>query len=380
MTRAVADAQPIDTKGAAGSSAHHGLTPGRGRGKLIFMTAKNASGTAVKRLDSIDQFRGLAILLMVLANFLADKEIVPAWLKHAPDVGLTVIDLIAPFFIFAIGLTYGPSLHRRLARGPSPTPGRAIESRGAEGAFGHFVRRWLAFIGIGAIISAGEIAVGKNASGIGWGVLQAIGAAGLVTLPALLIPARPRALMGLAVLAGYQILLDASWLPIVLASPHGGLHGALAWSGMLIISTAIADDSLKEGAPAWRLPVWSACALAAGVALSAFLPDLAPVSKNRVSASYVLVSIGASGLLFALFRLLVDSLKIRVPLLSGWGKNPLLLYVLHYLLLAFVVLLDAPWWHAGASPAIVILQAVLLIGILGVVAWALDRKGVVLSL
>src|SRR5512140_710666 len=68
------------------------------------------------RLASIDQFRGLSIVLMVLANYLAGVTLVPAWLRHAPDIGLTVIDLIAPFFIFAIALTYGLSWSRRRAR------------------------------------------------------------------------------------------------------------------------------------------------------------------------------------------------------------------------------------------------------------------------
>jgi len=61
------------------------------------------------RLDAIDQFCGFAILLMVLADYLVDVNIVPAWLKHAPDIGYTVIDLIAPLFVFAIGLTFGLS-------------------------------------------------------------------------------------------------------------------------------------------------------------------------------------------------------------------------------------------------------------------------------
>src|SRR5512136_285651 len=69
-----------------------------------------------ERLEAIDQFRGFAILLMVLADYLSKPESVPAWLKHAHDVGFTIIDLIAPLFIFAIGLTYGMSFHRRLSR------------------------------------------------------------------------------------------------------------------------------------------------------------------------------------------------------------------------------------------------------------------------
>jgi predicted acyltransferase len=71
---------------------------------------------STKRIPSIDQFRGFAILTMVLANYMGGVSLIPAWLKHAPDIGLTVIDLIAPFFIFAIGLTYELSFHRRIER------------------------------------------------------------------------------------------------------------------------------------------------------------------------------------------------------------------------------------------------------------------------
>ena len=49
-----------------------------------------------QRIEAIDQYRGIAVILMVIANYLADVTTVPGWLKHAPDVGLTVIDLIAP--------------------------------------------------------------------------------------------------------------------------------------------------------------------------------------------------------------------------------------------------------------------------------------------
>lgn len=129
-----------------------------------------------KRIDAIDQFRGLAIVLMVLANFLAGVELVPAWLKHAPDIGLTVIDLIAPFFIFAIGVTYGISYRRRLGRD------------GAAKTISHFLTRFLALIGVGALLSAGEYYFGESTAPVQWGVLQAIGVAGLLSMPLLNLP------------------------------------------------------------------------------------------------------------------------------------------------------------------------------------------------
>jgi len=310
------------------------------------------------RIEAIDQYRGMAIILMVIANYLFDVTTIPAWLKHAPDIGLTVIDLIAPFFIFAIGLTYGASY------------GKRVERDGIGPTFGHFLRRWLSLIGIGAIISAGEVLVGKNASPISWGVLQAIGVAGIVTLLVIGLPPWWRALAGLAVLAVYQVLLDARWLSTVLHSEHGGLEGAVAWSAMMILSTVIADvwkqSRVSELGVAWP----SALALAAGLALSA----VAPISKNRVSSSYVLVGLGASGLLFAVVLLAVNRMRFQPSFLRWWGINPLLLYIMHYLLLALVVLPDVPSWHVQAPIPLVIAQAAVIIAILSVAAWFLSRR------
>lgn len=310
------------------------------------------------RIEAIDQYRGIAIILMVIANYLFDVTTIPGWLKHAPDIGLTVIDLIAPFFIFAIGLTYGASYRAR------------IEKDGLGRTLGHFLRRWLALIGIGAIISAGEVLVGKNASPISWGVLQAIGVAGILTLLVIGVPPLWRALIGLGVLAAYQLLLNDLWLATVLHSEHGGLEGAVAWSGMLILSTVIADvwkkSRVSEVGVAWP----SVVALAMGLVLSI----VAPISKNRVSASYVLVSLGASGLLFAAVLLVSNRLRLRPSFLRWWGINPLLLYIMHYLLLALVVLPDASWWHVQASIPLVVAQAAVIIAILSVAAWLLSRR------
>jgi len=317
-----------------------------------------------KRITSIDQFRGFAILTMVLANYMGGVNLVPAWLKHAPDIGLTVIDLIAPFFIFAVGLTYGRSFHRRLERD------------GAFKTYSHFVTRYLAVIGLGAILSAGETALGENASGIDWGVLQAIGAAGLVTLLVIRLPSLYRGLIGLGLLAVYQCLLDRFFLDLTLRSPHGGLFGSLSWSAMLILSTALAD--LLHGSDrAKRIFPWvSVAVLASGIALA----FLSPVSKNRVSASYVLISLGASALLFLAFHWLSERFNWRGRFLAAWGKNPLTLYFLHYLLLGLVFLPGIPGLYAAAPLWLVLLEMLLLIAAISSVAYWLDRKNVVISL
>jgi predicted acyltransferase len=301
---------------------------------------------------------------MVLANYLADVASVPSWLKHARDVGLTAIDLIAPFFIFAIGLTFGPSYRRR------------FEHDGMGRTWGHFLRRFLAIIGIGAVFSAGEALVGLGSGTASWGVLQAIGVAGIVTLLVLSLPLLARLAAAFAILASYQLLLNAFWLPTVLRSGHGGMQGALSWSAMLVLSTVVADFWRKRGRRELPVAASGSLALAAGIALTVIVP----ISKNRVSASYVLVSLGASSLLFSLVQVLVERLHARPALLSWWGANPLLLYVLHYVLLGLFVLPGIPWWHIDAPLLLAAGQCVFLLAALSAVAWLLARKRLKLSL
>jgi predicted acyltransferase len=315
------------------------------------------------RLQAIDIFRGFAILAMVLANYLAGVESIPPWLKHAPDVGLTVIDLVAPFFIFAIGLTYALSFRGRLER---DKPGKV---------YGHFITRYLAILGIGAILSAGERLVGETTASMDWGVLQAIGVAGLLTLAVIRFPTSVRLIIGLGLLAVYQVCLDRTMLATVLASSHGGLFGSLAWSAMLIISTALADF-FHQKSSGWK---WLSAAGSATLLSGLVLTILVPVSKNRVSASYVLISTGISALLFLIFHFLVERAHWRGALLQAWGMNPLVLYVLHYLLIGIVYLPDLPTLYSRAEPWLVIVEAMVLVGSLTAVAIWMKNKKIILT-
>jgi predicted acyltransferase len=314
------------------------------------------------RLAAIDQFRGLAITAMVAADYLSGVQTAPAWLKHAPDTGLTVVDLdlVAPLFIFAIEFTYPLSASRRSRR------------EGWRRAAEHFVRRYLVLIGIGALLSALSSCYGLASN---WGVLQAIGLAGLLTLPFIGLSPAWRLGIGLALLGLYQFLLDQFWLHPVLVSPHGGLPGSLAWGSMMILSTALADLHHDPRQHRWAFPLGLALALAAGVALSVVVA----VSKHRVSASYVLVSLGASALLYGGFTLLQRTL-LRIPLLDAWGANPLLLYILHYMLIGIYFLLGIPAWYTHASGWLMVVQILLLLTVLSLIAVWFKRKNWIFSI
>jgi predicted acyltransferase len=317
-----------------------------------------------ERIISIDQFRGFAILTMALANYMDVVIVIPAWLKHAPDIGLTVIDLIAPFFIFAISLTYGLSFHQRLERD------------GAFVTYNQFFVRYLAIIGLGAIASAGETAVGKNPSGIDWGVLQAIGMAGLITLLVIGLPAIYRWLIGAGILVVYQVILDHFLLNLTILSPHGGLFGSLNWGAMLILGTALADLFHDQGRWKKYIPWASLAILAVGIILALFIP----VSKHRVSSSYVLISLGASALLFLLFNWLSNRFNWKGRFLVAWGKNPLVLYFLHYLIIGIFFVPGIPAIYQAAPVWLVSLELVILIGGVSAVAFWLDRKNIVITL
>ncbi|MHB8071652.1 MAG: heparan-alpha-glucosaminide N-acetyltransferase domain-containing protein [Candidatus Cryosericum sp.] len=320
-------------------------------------------GDVRARLESIDEFRGFAILLMVLADYLEGPAVVPGWLKHAQDVGLTEADIVAPLFILAIGLTFGLSWRSRKARD------------GVKKTIQHFVIRYLALIGIGALLTVLGNLSGMVVDPSNWGLLQAIGVAGLITLAFIGIPMRFRWLAGAALLAAYQVLLGRFWLADVLQATHGGLKGALGWGAMMILATVLGDLFHDEPRRKW-FPDISLGVLLVGIALAL----LVPVSKHRVSASYVLVTLGGSGLVFWLFHLLDLHSNWTVSALKVWGRNPLVLYVLHGLMLGIFVVPGAPGWYAQAPAWLVVIQAAALVGVLSGIGWWLDRRGLTFTL
>ncbi len=318
----------------------------------------NAAG----RLPAIDRFRGLAIMMMIVANFLEYVRWIPAWLKHAPDVGLTVVDLVMPLFVFAMGLTLGASVRRRLARDGAPRTGE------------HVVTRSMALVGIGTLFTLGEIGYGFNPHGSVWGVLQALGASLLIVYPFLFLPTWGRLAASLAVMGVYQWALDAFWLDRVLTSQVAGLPGALSWAALLMLCTVFGDLALGRR---WRAYLGlAALSLASGLALA----PLFPISKHRMSCTFDLTVCGIAALTFAAFEALSSRESRLWGVLEVWGRNPLALYVLHLLLLAFFLLPSAPWWHSDAAPWLLLIELAGFWGVLYAAAWSLDRKGVIISL
>jgi predicted acyltransferase len=305
----------------------------------------------------LDAFRGLAVVAMVVANFLADKTIVPAFLKHAPDIGLTAIDLIAPLFVVAMAVPFRESFERKVQR-----DGRAAAAWATA-------RRYLALIGIGAILSAGQSYALPDGGMVDWGVLQALGVAGLALLCAVGLPPLARLAVGLALMAAYQ-LLQPWTAALVLSRSHGGMIGAVSWASMVLVGEAVVDLARRRSRV--FLPVVGLVIGLAGIALS----PVAPVSKNRVSASYALISLGFSLVLLALYKFAYSKRETRPGPVEIWGKRPLALYLAHQMALAFFVLPGWPWWHEASPTWLVLAQLALLLAGLTWLAYAMERKSV----
>ncbi len=323
----------------------------------------NQGKVQTPRINAIDQFRGFAILLMVLANYFSGINSIPMWLKHAPGIGFTVIDLVAPLFILAIGLTFGLSFQRRISRD------------GTWRTYNHFVSRNLALVGLGLLITVGGSFASIYDSTEYWGLLQAIGSAGLIGLIFININPKFRLVIGLIILAGYQYMLEHYWMDTVINAAHNGPQGVLSWGAMLIMATSL-GDIYRDKESRRMFPLLLIIMMVSGIMLG----TLVPISKHQASASYVLLSLGLSGLIFYLFHQLDALYQFRIPILSEWGKNSLLLYILHGFLLALLVIPQYPSWYISAPLWLVVVQASLLIAILSWIGIYFNNKGLILTI
>ena len=325
------------------------------------------------RYLSIDLFRGLAIVGMIFVDIIAPFDNVPAWSKHAVDYGLTYVDLIAPFFIFAIGLTYKMSFDSTLKR------------EGYVKTYTRFARRYGALAGFGFIGSIHLITY--EGMKFSWGVLQAIGYAGLFTLFFIILPRTVRLVIGVGTLVGYQFILN---IPIEVESVmmtlgdlnlldiHGGIIGGIGFASMLLITTAIIDIF---GEKKKFLILISGFAFTAVGIIIHFIwkayghPVHGGISKERMTPSYVSLTIGLSALLFYLIWYLFDKKDItkgRSLIFQPFGRNALFLYIIHPLF----ILLATLYLPQSTHGALVMFVAAVNVTIIWLLAVWMNRKKV----
>jgi predicted acyltransferase len=330
------------------------------------------------RYLSIDVFRGLAIVTMIFVNVIAPFNKVPAWSKHALDYGLTYVDLVTPFFIFAIGLTYTLSFNRY------------YEKNGWFQTFMRFIRRYAALFGMGMI---GTMFLFTD-QGIfaGWGVLQAIGLAGIFTLIFIRFPRTIRFAIGIGLLALYQYILTITVGTRIISTPlggtismplgdlnyydeHGGVIGGIGFCILLLFCTAIIDDFRKTNK--WWILGMGGIFTSAGIIWHVIWkftdwPPFGGISKERVTPSYILLTVGLGAILFWLLWFIYDKHQLtkNKSILQPIGRNSLFIYIIHPIMIGFTQLI----LHLDTHAALVMFLGFVSVVILWTVSFFLDRK------
>jgi predicted acyltransferase len=345
------------------------------------------------RIVALDQFRGYTVLGMFVVNFVGSFKAVPAVLKHHHTY-CSYADTIMPQFFLAVGFAYRLTLLRRLERD------------GRWAAYAHVIRRSLGLILLGIVLYG----LGKGPAawaeftgpqlgpalrqGLKREVFQTlthIGVTSLWVLPVMAAGPLPRVafLLGSSLL--HLWLSDRFYYAWVNAPPvgiDGGPLGFLTWTVPLLVGSLACDAVLREQrggpSPVWRFVGWAVVLMLAGYALSClnrvtppnsytgrpadllaeppFVPPADPDAKNlwtmsqrSGSVSYLVFAAGFSLLVYALFALAWDAVRLRVGVFDTLGKNALAGYVLHGLVdnpIKAYVPRDAPLWYVAAALAV----------------------------
>ncbi|MGE5353735.1 MAG: DUF5009 domain-containing protein, partial [Acidobacteriota bacterium] len=98
--------------------------------RILISETKPEKKPSSPRADALDALRGLAILAMILSGSIPFSGVaaLPAWMYHAqvppPDhifnpslPGITWVDLVFPFFLFAMGAAIPLALSKKLKAG-----------------------------------------------------------------------------------------------------------------------------------------------------------------------------------------------------------------------------------------------------------------------
>jgi predicted acyltransferase len=329
----------------------------------------------MKRWDALDVLRGLTIMLMLLNLSPGSWQHNYSWLTHAQWEGWTLIDIVAPAFLFCVGAAMPLSLQRRSEKGAS----RADLLR-------HVLWRSLLLVAIGFFLNLYPTFNFETVRIPG--VLQRIGLCyGLVGVFMLLtarkengaLRLQPSLIAGAAVfvLVSYWALLYfvpvpgfgaprfdpvGSWPPVIDRAVIGVAHffqhfpidGQVVFDPEGILSTWPACFNVLLGAlagmvyarsslqrPALSLVIAGAAMMLVALALAR--PDICPLIKNIWTSTFALFTGGFCLALLGLLMPVTEVPGVRQTLVPTriFGENPLLAYIISFLI---APLIDYNWF------------------------------------
>lgn len=302
---------------------------------------------AIKRLKSLDAFRGFTIAAMILVNFPGSWSYMYPPLQHAHWNGLTPTDLIFPFFLFIVGVSITLAYTKKLNAG---VPAKKMYSK--------IIFRTIKIFVLGLLLNYihhfdfGELRVA--------GVLQRIAIVFLIcSFLFLLTSWKTQAwLFALLLLVywvtmmfiptpGYgKVMLEpginiAAWADSYLLPGkmwQGTWDPEGVYSTLPAIATGIigmlVGKLLIIDLPRERKIIWL-FTLGLGLSITGYFWSLHfPVNKSLWTSSYVMVTAGFASLILAASVFVVDELKRDKFAHIGivYGANAITVYVLAALL------------------------------------------------
>lgn len=307
-----------------------------------------AISTSTKRILSLDVFRGLTIVLMILVNSQGNQYAYPI-LEHASWDGCTLADIVFPFFLFIVGLTSVVSLKKS----------RELPCKSE--LYKRIFQRSMILFGLGIFLNVFPYFINLHTIRI-YGILQRIAVCYLICSVLYLNTAiKTQILIFLGILLGYwfvmtvvpvpgfgadQLTMNASWVSyfdqLFFSSAH--LLGK-TYDPEGFFSTIPSIATTLSGVLAGSLLLSSLsnqkkCLILFLIGLAFLLSGWIwsysfPINKNLWTSSFVLWSSGLALVIFAFCFLVIDILnytKWALPL-KIFGMNALFAFVFHVLLL-----------------------------------------------
>ncbi|WP_161882255.1 heparan-alpha-glucosaminide N-acetyltransferase domain-containing protein [Deinococcus alpinitundrae] len=305
-----------------------------------------------RRLVALDAWRGLTILLMLLVNNVSLGRYTPGQLVHAPwGGGLTLTDLVFPWFLYCAGVSIPFSLGKRAGGKAGWWPDR-------DTVFKLFQRAVPLYL-VGALLTSVE----NQALTLGLGVLQLIALASLCAGLLARFPARWQLGVALGLLLVYRLfLLSAPFSETDNAVARlnamflndFGLRGvtSVVPATALVLLGSVAAQPLKNRRRELPLLLAFGTALALGGWL---LADALGFNKAVWTPAYILYSAGLGTLGMLAFYLIGDDHQgqfawLLSPLTVA-GRNSLLAYVFPILLKLWILAVWQVNW-SGTSQSI----------------------------
>lgn len=352
------------------------------------------------RIASIDAFRGFTILAMIFVIQVAGYKNLPftmSWFgsppvsafHHAADaegnltgIGLTFTDLVAPFFVFIVGMVLPLS-----------------KKRHGKEWWKHAGTRTLMLIALGVIYISLIFGISYW-----WGILQAIGVAYFMGAVSIFLPKWQRWILVFAI-AGFHLFMSHTfswWIRLgdpsapffTIANLHGDplrpltIHctpwASISYGLITIVGTILGEAVLTKNHSAIikQSILIFLVFCASGYALHLYSWPNFAMNKETVSASYSLFTSGISAVTFLIFYLIIDVLNFQkwAWALIVFGSNALLGYFLQPIVRIFAYALGFKPYLTGHEGMMGVLVGLIWTALLWYIVYLFNKRNIFLKI